>query len=512
MTELWEQMATPTRLGKAIGREYMGRGYVTYPWLLHAEGRILDAIRDPDLRFIILNVPPQWGKTTFSGMLLPAWYLGMYPHHQVIFVGYSETYAESWGLKTKNLLDRYGRKFFNVGVSKQTSASANWKTTQGFGGMLSVGIGGGITGNPGNLIIIDDVIKTIEEASSITTKRKHLSEYDGAISSRFQERNDDENQPGSTVLITATRFADDDLSGSLIERMDKAGYAGDKWEVIRIPALAEIPEDERDAMTEEQRAEWRDFLGRAEGEGAEARFSRSFYEQRRSSIDPYVWSAVYQQNPSHAEDGMFPPQHWRYWDDTNLPFMERKVRIWDLATTEGGGDWTVGALFGRGSNGDLYLLKRERFQRNPAAVEAAVISTAAADGHGVKIMIEQEKAGAGKALVEHYRKKLAGYLVEPAKIDGSKEVRATAYSAMQRNGRVWLPKADPELCKQWIAEHKRMMGDGRRPRHDDQIDTGAYATLELIGSGNAAMWIPGENDDLASAALRQQAAMRSLIS
>lgn len=490
----WEQMATPSRFATSVSKEYMGVQYVPFPWILHVENRVLDAIADPAERFIILNVPPQNGKTTTFGMFLTAWYLGMFPHKQAIFIAYAEEYAASWGLKTRNLLDQYGMRYFGVGVSKQQSTAANWKTSQGFGGMLSAGIGGGITGNPGNLIVIDDVIKTMEEASSITTKRKHLAEYDGAISSRFQT--------GTTVLITATRFAEDDLSGSLIERMDKAGYDGDKWEVISIPAIAEAPDD----LEPEEVEQWRDFLGRRHGEGLEGRYPQAFYEKRRASIDPFTWSAIYQQKPSVSEGGMFPKGNWQFWNVGNMPRITRKVRAWDLAATEGAGDWTVGTLAGIGTNRDVYLLDRERFQRNSADVERAVIDTARRDGFEVKILIEQEKAGAGKALVEHYQRLLPGYHVQPAKIDGSKEVRARPYSAMQNNKRVWLPENDVALCKEWIAEHAKMMGDGRRPRHDDQIDTMSYCVHDLIGEGETSMWIPGEDpNDLASALFAQQA-------
>lgn len=813
----WELMATPTRLGVTVGKEYLGRPYVVYPWTSYVERRVLAAIVDPEPRFIILNTPPQVGKTTFSGLLLPAWYLGMYPHHQVIFVAYAQEYAESWGLKARGLMDRYGRKLFGVGVSNQQSAAANWKTEQGFGGMMSVGIGGGITGNPGNCfpgdtlvsgpsgprkmaeiardggivwgydhtsgkvvarpvsaskssgrrpvveiqftsgrvirctddhpiyieglgytraglveggakvralcggpvrrmrgrgdaprlrarqedpagveerllqpdlhgeplspndgptvrllrraprpdrrrreeegslllaglstgsqrrqashqglpavlggvhpaafarhlllalmrgqgacaadarqgqlplqdgrllhegvrrdaapdpragrrllrrlleairpatrtshpshrrepaeqparepadalsgmpydppqvetdtvslvrrlrgrgvevfdiqvegtnnffaegvlvhncIIIDDVIKTMEEAASSTTKKKHLEEYDGAISSRFQEGDPETGEPGTTVLLTATRFSEDDLSGRLIERMDKEGYDGDRWEVISIPALAEPPED----VESDELEEWRDFLGRRAGEGLKCRFSQRFFEKRRSSIDAFAYSALYQQNPGLRQGGMFPRDLWAYWNASNLPGLPRVVRAWDLATTEGGGDWTVGTKMALGTNGDLYVLDRIRVQYGPSRVEDLVETTAQADGYDTLVLIEQEKAGAGKALVEHYQRKLAGYNVKPAKIEGAKEVRATPYSAMQNRQRVHLPEDAPWL-EEWKAEHAKMMGDGRRPRHDDQIDTGAYCVLELIGQGVTEMWIPGEDPD-----------------
>ena len=44
--------------------------------------------------------------------------------------------------------------------------------------------------------------------------------------------------------------------------------------------------------------------------------------------------------------------------------------------------------------------------------------------------------------------------------------------------------------KAFIEEHRKMMGDGRRPKHDDQIDTAAYGMLDLLGSGVVEMWIP----------------------
>lgn len=187
---------------------------------------------------------------------------------------------------------------------------------------------------------------------------------------------------------------------------------------------------------------------------------------------------------------MFPRDRWMYWNPQNIPALTRSVRVWDLATTEGGGDWTVGVKMGIGSNGDLYVLDRQRFQRSTSDVEQAVLACSQTDGYGVKIMIEQERAGAGKTVFESYQRKLAGFSVAPAKADGTKEQRATPYSSMQQQRRVWLPESAPWL-EEWRKEHQGMLGDGRRPRHDDQIDTAAYAARELLGQGAVSMWIPG---------------------
>jgi hypothetical protein len=64
---------------------------------------------------------------------------------------------------------------------------------------------------------------------------------------------------------------------------------------------------------------------------------------------------------------------------------------------------------------------------------------------------------------------------------------------------VWLPeswkKGNPNelIGREWIDEHRKMMGDGRRPRHDDQIDTGAYAAMELLSQGGVTMFLPHES-------------------
>lgn len=503
--DLLRKMGTPSRLGEYIGPKFMGVRYKAFPWILEVERKVLEAIRDPGIRIIILNVPPQNGKTTTFGMLLTAWYLGMFPAHQAIFVAYNEEYASQWGGKTRDLLQMYGRELFGVQVSSTSDSKTNWKMDNGFGGMLSVGWAGGITGNPGHLIVIDDLIKTMEEAASATTLAKQVAEFDGAISSRFQDAIYDDDgtvlQTGTTVLITATRFAEQDLSGTLIERSKRPDYDGWPVEVINIPAIAEPSIEESVSLSDEELAKWTDFLGRHAGEGLKGRYSLRFYERQRNGYrnadgsDGYTWSALYQGDPSSRTGGMFPREFWRYYQPNTLPPIMRKVRVWDLATTAGGGDWTVGSLLGRTANGNVYLLDRIRRQLGSGAVEDLVLQTAREDGYGVKIIIEQEKAGAGKAQVEHYQRILPGYVVEPGKAsDGTKEQRATPYSALQNKGRFFLPEWETELVKEWVDEHRKMMGDGRRPRHDDQIDTAAYGVMDLLSEGEVEMWIPGEDD------------------
>lgn len=481
--------ATPAMLGRHIGVPFMGEQYNVYPWLLFLEQKIMAMLFRPGNEILIVSVPPQNGKSTYCSMLLPAWYLGRNPGHQVINVSYNEQQAAKWGLRTRNLMRQYGEALFGVRINPDSDSQADWKLDNGFGGMMSAGIRGGLSGNPGHLIILDDTLKNADEANSPTIKRKNLEEWDDSVTSRFQEN--------TKVLVVATRWAEDDLSGELIVRAAAPDYEGFPVTEVNIKAIAEPNPDEIADMSEEDLAAWTDLLGRHYGEGLKGQHSQAFFERKKASTPPGRWMALHQGTPTFSEDGMFPENDWRFWTlaDTGtlpdrtivLPDVVKRVRVWDIASSEGSGDWTVGTLLGRTRSNDIIILGRERFQHAPGAVNAKIKQTAELDGYEVAIRIEQERSGAGPTVIDAYKRDLPGYDVDGVKAEGDKESRATPYSILQNGHKVFLPH-DASWLKEWIKEHSQMDGKGKRPRHDDQIDTAAYGVRFLISAGESNIW------------------------
>ncbi len=484
-----KRISLPSRVGQHIGKKVWGEPYVVFPFIRYAEQRIIDAIMDTSHeRYLIINAPPQVGKSSYVGILLPFWITGMFPSWQVMYISYSDDFSTGRGKDVRTLHQLYGKELFNSSIDPDFSSATDWRVAGGRGGMLSVGIGGLITGRPGHVIIIDDLIKNAQEATSAATKKMHLSEWDGTINRRIQ--------PGGTVIMIATRWAEDDLSGALTERMAEPGYTGPNWEVIEFPAFAEPPVDGE--LSDDDLEEWTDVIGRHNGEVLDCRFSRipnrdpgDFFTLAKAGMDPFAWSCLYQQKPSAREGGMFPPDNWQFYDPEELPSLDREVRVWDLAATEGGGDWTVGTKIGR-SGDRFYITDVRRFRKNSGGVQDEVKLVATFDGYSPKVLIEEEKGGAGKSVIESYKRLLVGHTVEAAKAEGDKESRCTPYSAEQHKKRVYLPRPGTVNwdVKAFIEEHRKMMGDGRRPKHDDQIDTAAYGMLDLLGSGVVEMWIP----------------------
>ena len=108
--DLARAIATPALMGQHLGAQLLGTPYRIYPWVQFLERKVLANILAPGRKIIIVSVPPQNGKTTYFGLLLPMWYLGMNPFHQVMFISYNEEQAGKWGMKTRDAMKRWSMR------------------------------------------------------------------------------------------------------------------------------------------------------------------------------------------------------------------------------------------------------------------------------------------------------------------------------------------------------------------------------------------------------------------
>ena len=240
-----------------------------YPWLQYLSGVVADAVRMGNGR-IIINAPPQHGKSNFISQYVPSWYLDLFPRHRVILTTHTANYAASWGRKVRNTIRDF--RLSRVHLAPDSAAADEWSTTLG-GGMLTAGVTGGTAGRPGELIICDDPIPDWEHAYSHAYRQLCVDWFDSTLYAR--------RQPGTTIILLMTRWHPEDLTGYLLTRHP------DKWTHICLPAIAE------DA----------DILGRPLG--APLCPERFTAESLKSSQgNAAVWAAMYQQNPKHIGVGL----------------------------------------------------------------------------------------------------------------------------------------------------------------------------------------------------------------
>lgn len=164
---------------------------------------------------------------------------------------------------------------------------------------------------------------------------------------------------------------------------------------------------------------------------------------------------------------------------TEIPPLHSIMRYWDMASTLADGnndpDWTAGAKVGRTKDGRWIILDMRHARLSPAANELLVQSTAAEDGHNVRIGMEEEGGASGKSLVDHYRRTiLMGYNFSGHRPTGDKVVRAMPWAAAAEAGNVMILQGT--WNKDFLDEVESF---GPDCPHDDQVDavSGAVSCL-----------------------------------
>lgn len=153
-----------------------------------------------------------------------------------------------------------------------------------------------------------------------------------------------------------------------------------------------------------------------------------------------------------------------------------RVRYWDRAATQGGGDWTVGALVSKTPDGLIWVEHAARAQLDPGGVEALLRTTANTDGHGVIQCLEQDPGQAGKVEIAYLFRALAGFPVAAFPKRVNKIVSAGPFSAQCSAGNVRIVRGA------WNDAFLATLYDFPDGDHDDDVDAAGGAYNVLMGA------------------------------
>lgn len=226
----------------------------------------------------------------------PAWYLMRNPHRRVIIASYAANLAYTFSRRIRALVREFGKQLFDVELDPQSSKVDEWDLHGHHGKFIAAGVGGPITGQGAGLFIIDDPFKNAEEANSPVVRQKVWDWYTSTAYTRLE--------PDGAVVITLTRWHDDDLAGRLLKEMQNGG---EQWEILQLPAIYD----------EDAQKLGIDPLGRSVGESLwPSRFDVQALRRIQTAVGSYVWSALYQQRPQDLAGGGF-KAHWFKWYTRN---------------------------------------------------------------------------------------------------------------------------------------------------------------------------------------------------
>jgi predicted phage terminase large subunit-like protein len=439
-------------------REMARKQYRRYLYYVHGDSwtrtRMSDYLADRVQEFVetdtgnaydilLIETPPQHGKSLTVTESLPSWYLGRYPERRVIEASYNDDTAKRFGRKNLEKVEQYGKSLFGV------ERGSIWTTTEfefsnGWGRMISRGIMSGITGNPANLLIIDDPIKNREEADSPTYRGKLWAEWQNTLKSRLAA--------GAKVIVIMTPWHEDDLASRLLANEPTT-------QLIRLPVEAE--ED--------------DLLGRAVGEalcpelGKDDNWLGQFKQGYIS--DPKegglrAWQALYQCKPRVEGGNMVHRDWWRYYNPKDITAFGSTIISVDAAFKDADdNDYVAIEVWSKLGNSYYLRYLLNRHLNFPATVQAIMLVKQLYPE--ARYIVIEDKAN-GSAIIQTLQSVFVGVIgVNPK---GGKAARVNAVSPAIESGNVYVP--DNEEFSEFLIDQFAVFPAGA---HDDAVDAATMA-------------------------------------
>jgi predicted phage terminase large subunit-like protein len=446
--------------GKKLAQEKF-LAFVNQVWPTFISGRhharmaeAFERVARGECKRLIINMPPRHTKSEFASYLLPAWFLGKFPHKKVIQASHTAELAVGFGRKVRNLVDTevYRKLFPDLNLASDSKAAGRWNTSKG-GDYFAIGIGGAVTGKGADVLIIDDPHSEQEAALAEINPDIYDKTYEWYTSGPRQRL-----QPGGAIVIVMTRWSKRDLTGQVLKSAAQRG--GDEWEVIEFPAI--LPSGN---------PLWPEF------------WSMKELQALKEELPNSKWMAQYQQAPTSDTSAIIKREWWQVWDSDVPPKCEFLLQSWDTAfektqRADYSALTTWGVFYKPDDNGveqaNIILLNafRDRMEF-PALKRTAVEEWKEWEPDSVII----EKKASGAPLI--YEMRAMGIPVQeftPSR-GNDKISRLNAVSDLFASGRVWAP------ATHWAEEVIEEVASFPGGEHDDYVDSTSLALMRFRQGG-----------------------------
>lgn len=459
-------------------------------WHLDAMCEQLEAVSRGEETNLVINVPPGMTKSMTVCVMWPTWEWTWMPESRWIFYSYNEKFATRDAVRSRRLIasEWYQRHWGHVFrlTSDQNEKKRYENNKTGF--RMVSGMGGSVTGERGDRVVIDDPIKASEGRNDNALDEVNQI-FDEAISTRL-------NDPGkSAIVLIMQRVSARDLAGHVLQ------LGG--WKHLSFPMEYEpIPEDP-DAVPPELRnwssPEFQHYDPRTKpGELLDPkRYDRATVEQAKKTLGSFGAAAQFQQRPVPAGGGSFKLEWFNFWepqeksygpvrllaaDGTVITKMPRKLprtftgmlQSHDLTFT-GSTSFAVSDVYAWLGTEFVYLLDEMR-TNGEFTEQVKQINTITRKWPMAALKLVEAKAN-GAAAISTLRHTIPGLVGVPV-TEGSKTQRYDAVAPFVEAGHVLLPHPDMPgfgWVRDWLVE----VTSAPHGTHDDRADT-LFMALERI--------------------------------
>lgn len=306
-------------------------------WHIQLIAEYLHAVNDGEIRRLIINIPPRHMKSIEATVCFPVWTWTRHPERRFIKVSYSDSLSRKHNILSRDIINspwfqqNWGDRFtLKDDVNRQNEFENNHH-----GMMYSTSVGGAITGNGADIIIIDDPQNPLM-ANSETERQNSIDFFKNTLQTRL-------NDPKTgAIIVIMQRLHENDLTGYILS--EDLGYTH-----LCLPAEAE----KKTIITFPKSGK---VITREEGDPLNPqRFDKDVLSNLKKSMGSLQYAGQFQQVPAPAEGVIF-RREWlgNFYSDGAAP-NTNDIQSWDMAFTKSEGSAKVaGFVMGRHKS-DIYI-------------------------------------------------------------------------------------------------------------------------------------------------------------
>lgn len=393
---------------------------------------------ESDKRILVINLPPRHGKSRTAGLLVQ-WLLGKDNHSKIMTGSYNETLSGTFAKQVRDSIqeqDGIFNKVFPTTHIKYGEASANKWALQGSdqANYLATSPTGTATGFGCTLMIIDDLIKNVEEAYNENTLQKHIDWFNNTMLSRTET--------GFKLIIIMTRWASGDLAGYILDNYKEVEH-------INYKAV----QDDGSMLCDEV-------------------LNKEDFEFKTKNMNKDIVEANYQQEPIDIKGKLY--SGFKTYKYENMPTFKYLMNYTD--TADEGEDYLCSIDYGVTFNNELYVLDVLYTQEPMEKTEPAQAEMMTKDNIGYS-KIESNNGGRGYARnVDRLLKEMGN---RHTRIDwfhnSENKIARILSNATGVMNNVYMPENWADRFPEYYLAMTKYQREGKN-KHDDAPDctTGVY--------------------------------------
>lgn len=475
------------------GWKYIDPAPFAHGWPIEAVAEHLQAVVDGEIKRLIINIPPRCAKSSLTSVAFPAFTWAQRrksdtsgPGVQFLHASYSQILTLRDSTKCRRLIESpwyqglWGDRFHLMADQNTKSRFDNDKG----GSRLSTSVGSSLTGEGGNIIVVDDP-NAAQEAHSEATIATTIEWWDSALSTRLN------NAKTGAFVVIQQRLGEEDLTGHILSK--EVG----EWTHLCLPMRFE---PERSFMTS---IGWED----PRKEPGELLWPERFGEREVANLErqmgPWTSAGQLQQRPEPKGGGVIKREWWQLWEREKFPPLDYVMASLDTAyTTKTENDYSAMTVWGVFSGGNqvaianrvigrdsetISMIKRTYTEEHPKVMMMFAwqerlelhelvlkVSQTMKDYKVDKILIENKAAGISTAqeirrLYGH--EDFAVQLVDPKSQD--KLSRLYSVQHLFAEGLIFAPD------RTWADQVITQVSTFPKGKHDDLVDTVSMALRHL---------------------------------